>query len=205
VRFAAEVCPSLALKALIALLLVITNLGFGKVHVHDKSTSEEKKQEVEESEKKIVVYSLHLHFFFYIWRTTSPGRGASSAEIVRRRFSTDLPHSHPPLHLRPHHFPFSTCITPYTIIPNGRETDVLKRQSATSLRIVRPRSGSATTAANQATSRRPARSLAASPPNNATRAEASATSRQSAQRCVCKARTKNVTYVSRIVNLVRGL
>ena len=98
------------------------------------------------------------------------------------------------LHFSSHHFFFSAWIIPYTV-SNGRDTDVLNQQSATSPRIVRLRSGSATTAANQATSHRLARSLAPPRPNNATRAEALATSRQSAQRCACKAQTKNATYV----------
>jgi hypothetical protein len=69
------------------------------------------------------------------------------------------------------------------------------RQSATSPRSVRLRSGSATTVANQATSRRRAPSRAPSPPNSATRAEASATSKPSVRPCASKARTKNATYV----------
>ena len=193
-RSAAEVCPIPSIIEGAYRPPVMTNLIFGKGSRRVDVRSEE--AESRRSEKKIVVYSLHLHFFLYIWRTTSPGRGVSNAEIVRRRFSIHLPTSSPHFHPSspPKHFFFSAWITPYTV-PNGRGTDVLKRQSATSPRIVRLRNGSATTAANQATSHRRARSLAPLPPNNATRAEASATSRQSAQPCACKARTKNATYV----------
>ncbi len=95
----------------------------------------------------VLFFHLPLHLII-IWRTTlaSPGKGASNAEIVRPFI----------------HFPPSLPL----------QLTCHQLQSATSLRIVRHRSGSATTAANQGTSHRHAPSLAASQPNNVTRAVA---------------------------------
>lgn len=48
----------------------------------------------------------------------------------------------------------------------------------------------------------PAPSRAPSPPNRTTRAVESATSRPSARRCACKARTKNAMHVLTVWNVV---
>jgi len=62
------------LHALIIFPYLITNTDPDRVDVTKQ------KAEVE-AEERIVVYS------FYIWRSTSPGKGASNAEIVRQRSS----------------------------------------------------------------------------------------------------------------------
>jgi hypothetical protein len=100
------------------------------------------------------------------------------------------PHPHHPYCL---FFPLSGRFL-YSPPTCGYHTDVFERQSATLPRTVHPRSGYATIAVNRDTNRHRAPSRGASLPSSATRAAASVTSRQNAQRSACKARTKNAMY-----------
>jgi len=75
--------------------------------------------------------------------------------------------------------------------------------SVTSLRTVRRRSGSATTAASLGTNHQHAQSRAPLQPNNVTRAVASGTSKRNAQRFAYKAPTKNAT-IAAILDISRA-
>jgi len=156
-----------------------------------------KKQTLKKRKEEIVVYSFSFSFHLFIY----------GAQYLQERVLQMRKSCVPPLALTPT-FIFSLCSELLLHIPVSPQRILMcfyQLQSATSLKTVRRRSGSATTAVDRATSRPHARSSAASRPSNATRAAASATSKRNAPRSASRAPTKNATYAALFFFSRRGV